>query len=114
LTNYYIHAIIVEYIQEQQLTASIGPAPSPGMGKGVGQGHVALPDGERAERLAALRSGQIELTEDERLALEAAKIMVQEGTKPIVRGVYRQLEGRIGLHRARASSSLHSRRLTPL
>jgi len=46
-----------------------------------------LPDDERADRLAELRQGQVELTYIEKLVLETAKGMMQEGKKVTVRGV---------------------------
>jgi hypothetical protein len=55
-----------------------------------------LPDDERAQRLNALRLGEIELTKDEKLALQAARGMLQAGKKPAVRGVHDRLEGRVG------------------
>jgi hypothetical protein len=46
-----------------------------------------LPDDERAQRLAALRLGEIELTEIEKLVLEAAKGIMQNGRKVTMRAV---------------------------
>jgi len=45
-----------------------------------------LPDDERALRLAALRMGEMELTDLERRVLEAAKSMMEEGEKITLRG----------------------------
>jgi hypothetical protein len=46
-----------------------------------------LPDDERAQRLAALRLGGIELTDIEKLVVEAAKGIMQKGGKVTMRAV---------------------------
>ena len=53
-----------------------------------------LPDDERALRLAALRMGEMELTDLERRVLEAAKSMIEEGKKLTLRGIYDQVGGK--------------------
>jgi hypothetical protein len=57
-----------------------------------------LPDDERAQRLNALRLGEIELSDAQRekLALQAARGTRHAGKKPTVRGVYDRLKGRVG------------------
>jgi hypothetical protein len=57
-----------------------------------------LPDDERAQRLNALRLGEIELSDAQRekLALQAARGTRPAGKKPAVRGVYDRLKGRVG------------------
>ena len=56
---------------------------------------------ERAQRLNALRLGEIELSDAQRekLALQAARGMMQAGKKPTVRSVHDRLEGRVGWNR---------------
>ena len=58
-----------------------------------------LPDEEWALRLAALRVGEVELTDAEKLVLQAARGTRQAGKKPTVRGVYDRLKGRVGWNR---------------
>jgi len=60
-----------------------------------------LPDDERAQRLNALRLGEIELSDEQRekLALQAACGTRQAGKKLTVRGVYDRLKGRVGWNR---------------
>jgi hypothetical protein len=53
-----------------------------------------LPDDERALRLAALRMGEMELTDLERRVLEAAKSMMEEGKKLTLRGIYDRVGGK--------------------
>ncbi len=55
-----------------------------------------LPDDERAQRLNALRLGQIELTELKKKTLLAAKSLTQEGKKVTVRAMYQVLSGEVG------------------
>ena len=62
-----------------------------------------LPDDERAQRLCALRLGEIELTEDEKLVMQEARGMMQEGIKVTTRTVGSALEGKLGQKRARAA-----------
>ena len=52
-----------------------------------------LPDDERALRLAALRVGEVELTDAEKLVLEAVRALMVEGKKPAVRAVYERAGG---------------------
>jgi DNA segregation ATPase FtsK/SpoIIIE-like protein len=52
-----------------------------------------LPDEERAQRLNALRSGEIELTNNEKLVLEAANRLVQGGKKVTQRAVAELVRG---------------------
>ncbi len=47
-----------------------------------------LPDDERAQRLAALRVGELELTDLERKVLDAASTLTAEGKKVTNRAVY--------------------------
>jgi hypothetical protein len=55
-----------------------------------------LPDDERAKRLGALRVGEIELTNAEKVVLEAAKALMAEGKRPAVRAVYEVTGGNYG------------------
>jgi hypothetical protein len=54
-----------------------------------------LPDEERADRLAELRQGQIELTVSEKLVLKTAKSMMEEGKKVTARAMYQALKGEV-------------------
>ena len=62
-----------------------------------------LPDDERAQRLNALRLGEIELTDIEKLVLKAAKGVVREGKKPTTRAVYKAVKGNVAQKRAEAA-----------
>jgi hypothetical protein len=55
-----------------------------------------LPDDERAQRLAALRLGEVELTETEEQVLQEARRMSQDGQKVTTRTVYQAVKGQIG------------------
>jgi hypothetical protein len=57
-----------------------------------------LPDDERAQRLNALRLGEIELSDAQRekQVLHAARGARHAGIKPTVRGVHDRLKGRGG------------------
>ena len=46
-------------------------------------------------RLAALRVGEVELTDAEKLVLQEARRMSQDGQKPTTRAVYDKLRGQI-------------------
>jgi hypothetical protein len=52
-----------------------------------------LPDDERALRLVALRSGETELTNNEKLVLEAANRLIQGGKKVTQRAVVELVRG---------------------
>ena len=62
-----------------------------------------LPDDERAQRLNALRSGEIELTELKKKTLLAAKSLMQKGKKLTTRAVYDAVKGKVGQKRAEAA-----------
>ena len=62
-----------------------------------------LPDEERAQRLAALRLGQVELTDTEKLVLQEARRMSQDGRKPSTRAVYNAVRGKVAQKRAEAA-----------
>ena len=71
-----------------------------------------LPDDERAERLADLRQGQIELTWPEKLVLDTAKSMMLEGKRATLHSVHNQLRGRMGYNKVVSlMSSLRQRGL---
>ena len=61
-----------------------------------------LSDDERAQRLAALRLGQVELTELEKTLLAARNL--QEGKEPTMRAVYGAVKGNFS-----ATSSAYKR-----
>ena len=54
-----------------------------------------LPDEERAQRLNALRSGEIELTDTEKLVQETARSMMQEGKRVSMRTMCDRLRGQL-------------------
>lgn len=58
-----------------------------------------LPDEERAQRLAKLRQGELELSDDAKLVLEAMNSLKNNGTKPSVRNVYDRLKGQMSHHK---------------
>jgi hypothetical protein len=58
-----------------------------------------LPDDERAQRLNALRSGHIELTDTEKLVLEAAKRIMREGKKVTCHAIHDQVRGHMGYNK---------------
>jgi hypothetical protein len=62
---------------------------------------LRVTDDERAQRLNALRLGEIELSDAQRekLVLQAARGTRQAGKKPTGRGVYDRLKGRVGWNR---------------
>jgi DNA segregation ATPase FtsK/SpoIIIE-like protein len=55
-----------------------------------------LSDEERAQRLAGLRRGEIELTDAEKAVLHTAKELAQQGQKVTNRGVYKIVRGNFG------------------